>query len=591
MTEQGIERNEVRELELPVLAPLVPFVFQGFENLEKLKLTSTAPFLLNADILRNLPRLQELDLEDSLPIFHTFEFWIQRGEADSQASPLDPENQAYRVELTTLQPDQAESLKQQMAEVLHAGWPALTVEEILTMDFRDIFSRLVAFRQEFVYPFQENPQLKTIRLPRILQSLPAEALRNASALEEVIFDAPLLEVAPYALAGCKALKTVDLSQTNLKVIGRGAFQDCSALTEIRFPDSLETLGEEAFLNCAQLELPHLPSSLMQLGEGAFAGCVRFTAVDLSAFSLKEVPGRCFAGCSNLKEIVLPASVTSVGERAFDGTALKTLDLSPYVSLVTLGVEAFSCPNLEHIILPEALQSLEGSFSECSNLRTVDFSRCSQLMSIHNAFSGCANLAKIDLSNCTALEVIERFAFDGCKHIEKVTLPTSLRKIDEGAFRDCLRLTKINLEACENLTAIGEKAFWGNQWLDSVKLPASLESLGTSAFAACSGIEVVDLSQCSRLHTIETAAFFGMRRLGRVLFPQRAKLTIGPRAFKGNSRLSEVTFPKGVVQIGKDAFADCMNLSKIVWQEERCPDVAEGAFAGGPANQKEVTLVR
>ncbi|MGN0318854.1 MAG: leucine-rich repeat domain-containing protein [Lachnospira sp.] len=60
--------------------------------------------------------------------------------------------------------------------------------------------------------------------------------------------------------------------TGVKVIGANAFEYCSRLEEVVFPDTLESIEKEAFLNCTSLKKADLPQNV-NVDPTAFKGCI------------------------------------------------------------------------------------------------------------------------------------------------------------------------------------------------------------------------------------------------------------------------------------------------------------------------------
>ena len=144
------------------------------------------------------------------------------------------------------------------------------------------------------------------------------------------------------------------------------------------------------------------------------------------------------------------------------------------AITALGGSAFhGCGTLTTVALPESLTSIETyAFYSCSDLATVDFSRCTNLTIIDMyAFSNCTSLAAVDLSGCTSLSTIEGYTFQTCG------------------------LTTMDLSGCTNLSSIGQCTFTSCDDLTSMTLPNSLTGIGDEAFYGCSNLdELVLLSK-------------------------------------------------------------------------------------------------
>ncbi|MBQ8333717.1 MAG: leucine-rich repeat domain-containing protein, partial [Clostridia bacterium] len=83
-------------------------------------------------------------------------------------------------------------------------------------------------------------------------------------------------------------------------IGSNAFQDCTGITSITFPESLTTIGSYAFENCTGLIGFEIPDSVTSLAHHAFNGCSGITSITipktLSSYG-DDYYGSAFAGSS------------------------------------------------------------------------------------------------------------------------------------------------------------------------------------------------------------------------------------------------------------------------------------------------------
>ena len=117
------------------------------------------------------------------------------------------------------------------------------------------------------------------------------------------------EILDQAFAECKALKTVNLTES-VSHIGHGAFRDCPSLEEIYIPDCY--VGPYAFYRCASLKTVN-PIDI--ISEGVFGCCE-----SLEVFPVKEgtdtISEDAFEHCYALTDIVIPASVRRIEPLAF-----------------------------------------------------------------------------------------------------------------------------------------------------------------------------------------------------------------------------------------------------------------------------------
>lgn len=132
-------------------------------------------------------------------------------------------------------------------------------------------------------------------------------------------------------------------------IGKQAFWNCSGLTSVTIPNSVESIGVRAFSNCTALISVAIPNSLTSIGNDAFLGCptletfsvapenATFSSIDgilynNDASTLLRCPGGktavtipasvtsigngAFTQCKSLTSVTMPNSVTSIGDYAF-----------------------------------------------------------------------------------------------------------------------------------------------------------------------------------------------------------------------------------------------------------------------------------
>ncbi len=71
------------------------------------------------------------------------------------------------------------------------------------------------------------------------------------------------------------------------------------------------------------------------------------------------------------------------------------------------------------------------------------------------------------------------AFEYCKSLSSLTLPSSLQSIGDRAFLGCTSLSSLTLPS--SLQSIGDRVFYGCSSLTSLTLPSSLQSIGDRAF--------------------------------------------------------------------------------------------------------------
>ena len=188
----------------------------------------------------------------------------------------------------------------------------------------------------------------------------------------------------------------------------------------------------------------------------------------------------------------------------------------------------------------------------------------------SAFEYCKSLSSLTLPS--SLQSIGDRAFYGCSSLTSLTLPSSLQSIGDRAFLGCTSLSSLTFPS--SLKSIGDGAFGGCSSLTSLTLPSSLQSIGNSAFFCCKSLSSLIFS--SSLQSIGEKAFCGCKSLSSLTLPSSLQ-SIGDSAFSGCKSLEDITLPKGLQYIGFAAFALCPSLKKIILPEE-LQTIRGGAFS-------------
>ena len=206
--------------------------------------------------------------------------------------------------------------------------------------------------------FEENTTVKEVVLPATLEAVGISAFGECVSLTNVyIPEASALEVVgDSAFWGCASLEALDLSSTSVWITSSYAFNGCTALKEIRFPETLTEIRDRAFLNCSSLMELQFPSALTTIGDEAFLQCTSLrrvnipvnldlTAIDSIRFNevpaleqitvdegRKSLDGYAFFALTGTTEIIIPATVTEISPDVFfiygDNVSIKFLGDCP-----------------------------------------------------------------------------------------------------------------------------------------------------------------------------------------------------------------------------------------------------------------------
>ena len=233
-----------------------------------------------------------------------------------------------------------------------------------------------------------------------------------------------------------------------------------------------------------------------------------------------------------------------------------------------------------------------------NAKNIDLSTVSQVTTISkNEFDGCKGLETIILPG--TIKTIEDYAFRGCEKLKTIILPEGLTIIGQAAFSSCAVLDHITLP--DNIAVIGDDAFKACTTLSAIAFPNGTVKLGSGIFEGCTGLKTVTFADdkinnftaipngCFKstsvetivlpdtVTTIEDGAFQLTTGLTNVDFSNCTKLTkISQYAFAGSS-IQTINLPASLTEIETLAF-NASNLRNIVIPDQ-VGEISKGVFLG------------
>ena len=152
-----------------------------------------------------------------------------------------------------------------------------------------------------------------------------------------------------AFEDCTSLQSVMFEKgTQLKTIEggyqgrRSAFYNCTSLTKIEIPASVETIGNNIFDGCTSLQTVTFEkgSKFKTIGSDVFSDCTSLTSIEIPA-SVEEIRGSAFFGCSSLKTVTFEKGSQLKTVDGFSNcTALTTVDMSACTQVTVIGEYAF-----------------------------------------------------------------------------------------------------------------------------------------------------------------------------------------------------------------------------------------------------------
>ena len=205
--------------------------------------------------------------------------------------------------------------------------------------------------------------LTSIKLPSSLIKIKDDAFNSMDTLKSLVIDggAPNLnELGERSFSGCSNIEELDLSNSKLTNIPKGAFAYCKNLKTIKLPSTITSIGDEAFYNCQSLtNIEGLDKcNLKSIGSAAFSNCKALENLDFSQSTFTDVPSKAFNGCSTLAKITLPDTLTTIGGYAFYACySIPQLDLSNTALTTLENYALYQMRETTKFSLPDSISSI------------------------------------------------------------------------------------------------------------------------------------------------------------------------------------------------------------------------------------------
>lgn len=421
-----------------------------------------------------------------------------------------------------------------------------------------------AFFGTFNYP-------KTLDLNNV-EKLEDKALQQMWGLKEITIGAFVNKIGEGAFTGCTSLIAIKVNPANNKYKdddgvlytkdGEHLMQfptkktgDYTVLTGTKFID------KEAFREVADAGVVTLPTSVEEIGESGFRSANIAKLIIPDNANLKKIGDFAFDHFGMTGTLKLPATLESLGAQAFGSAQLKEIRFANGVKLDAISYDCFvDMSKLERVVFEGGAPNLtmfhSRAFQNCTQLRTVDIPQnVTQIET--SVFVNTPMLETVVFKTPSSLKTIGKSTFSksGIRHIE---LPNSVTKIEEQAFDNCANLT-------------------------TVKVPASVTEIKTGAFNFCENLTAINVEAGNTKYASLDGMLCSKDKKTLVTFPagkadSKYTLipyfdTVGEYAFYSSNKVSNITFPKSVVNIEDRSLALCKNIKSLSFMgEENVPEL-------------------
>lgn len=300
--------------------------------------------------------------------------------------------------------------------------------------------------------------------------------------------------------------TYDGTTYTVTSIGYMAFYNCSGLTSVTIPKSVETIYSNAFVGCNSLQSFYVDEANTNYSSDR--------GVLISSSTLVMCPARKDNYC-------IPSTINYLSEYAFNDCMMSELT-----------IEANS---------NDYLWSTATTFNR-AQITSVIINRRTNA-----SFKGMSSLEYVTLGDKAGVYVDIKFAGTG---IHEVHLPYAVT-ICDSCFTDCEELSIIELG--DNIISIGAKAFDNTAYLNNQQFESGIKYIDEYAVLYDFLSDTIRVKDGTKL-LIEALCYnspYSIPPLNEVLLPNSLQY-IGDYCFSRNN-LNSIILPDSLVSIGRGAF--------------------------------------
>lgn len=370
------------------------------------------------------------------------------------------------------------------------------------------------------------------------------------------------QIGDFAFAGCEGLTSLQIDE-GVNKIGKNAFDNCKALAEVLISDTVTKIDEYAFCGCVSLKKLTLPTGVSKIGNNAFSTCIALESIELPD-DLGKIEDGLFYDCKSLTGVKLPREARHIGEYAFCG-----------------------CKSIEKLTLPKAIERIEDkAFQDCKALKEMYIPEEVTYVGM-DAFAGCEGLKikveakeKPDTWHTNWNRCNNEVAWGASNKAKSLNNDSDGQKFkvteENGDYTVCIfgegELTSEMVDAAftskmenesnsvtvkigEGITSIGEDAFAFRKSVTNVQLSNSIEAIGENAFFAT---DIKSMVIPKGVVEIGENAFSNCDKMEELVLFDGLE-SIGDFAFSGCVSLKKIEIPKSVIQINDTAFSNCIGV--------------------------------
>lgn len=349
---------------------------------------------------------------------------------------------------------------------------------------------------------------------------------------------------------------------SVEYIGESAFEGNTEIARVVLPASVKSIGAYAFWGCRGLTDITIPPETTQIQTTAFYGCESLvihyeagSAAERFAQDFYELQGKTAEEPD--REAEQDGEAEQTGEAEQDGVT-EPDDGIELGSSSVVGNSAFLFLSAEEMEVLESAETEELPVQELpgnTDARFAKYTIVDGRIVADQAYYKDTSLSELYLS--AGIEEIGQFAF-ARSTLTEIELPEGVTDICFGAFYHCDSLEKLTLPS--TVVRVEPKAFENTAYLKNFRDGSEKFLINGGVLLAYQGNDSA-VSVPSGVRVIAAEVFSGHDELESVSLPDSVTV-IGEAAFENCRALKKVKLGNQVEKISDRAFSGCVSLTAI-----------------------------
>jgi hypothetical protein len=404
-------------------------------------------------------------------------------------------------------------------------------------------------------------------------------------------------IGEYAFRGCGSSMTVNIadlkSWCNMKLGNEHASPLSSAgkmlvnnveTTSLDIPETVTTINAFTFYQCSCITSLNIPGTVTSIKSSAFEDCDYLTSLTLNE-GLQSIGGSAFEGCKSLSTLTIPGTVNTIKVNAFKNCSVLTSIISEIENPFEINNNVFNgIPSYAQLIVPKGKKSVYQATAGWNQ-----FTNIVEVGGVGYKFEADGIYYKIGENNTVSV------TYGDTKYSGDVVIPSqvvyegktySVTSIGVMAFYECSELTSITIP--NSVKSIDDEAF-SYSGITSVIIPESVWGIGWRAFCGCGLTSITFLGSvwidkeafmnCGALNAVHISDLESfLKNEYEESYEESNPLEYAHHLYLNGVEIKDLVIPNTITEIRHHAFYECRSLTSVTIPNS-VTSIDECAFGG------------